>query len=155
MPLLNYTTEVPALRTIGSVQALLVEAGARSIQTDYDAVGTPIGLAFMVETMNGPRGFKLPVQAFRVLQVLKRDKKVAPRYKTPEQAERVAWRIVKDWLEAQLAIIQTEMVTLDQVMLPYMTSGDGRTVYELYVDQTLALPPGSYDEDVAEGEVVQ
>ena len=154
MPLLNYTTEGPALRTIGHVQALLVEAGARSIQTDYDAVGTPIGLAFMVETMHGPRGFKLPVQAHRVLAVLKKDKKVAPRYRTPEQAERVAWRIVKDWLEAQLAIIQTEMVTLDQVMLPYMTTGvEGRTIYELYVDKQLALPAGS-DPDVLDAEVV-
>jgi hypothetical protein len=155
MPLLNYTTAVPVARTIGQVQALLVEAGARSIQTDYDGVGTPVGLAFMVETMNGPRGFKLPVQSFRVQQVLKRDRKVQPRYQTPEHAERVAWRIVKDWLEAQLAIIQTEMVTLDQVMLPYMTGDDGRTVYELYVDRQLALPAGSYDDDVAEGEIVQ
>lgn len=157
MPLLNYTTEVPAMRTIGAVQALLVEAGARSIQTDYDGVGNPIGLAFMVETIHGPRGFVLPVQSHRVLAVLKKDKKVAPRYRTPEQAERVAWRIVKDWLEAQLAIIQTEMVTLDQVMLPYMRGhADGRTIYELYLDQQLALTAGpSVDDDVIEGEVVE
>lgn len=156
MPLLNYTTEVPAMRTIGAVQALLVEAGARSIQTDYDSIGNPVGLAFMVETMHGPRGFKLPVQAHHVLAVLRKDKKVAPRYKTQEQAERVAWRIVKDWLEAQLAIIKTEMVTLDQVMLPYMsTGGDGRTVYELYVDDQLALPAGPADADVIEAEIVE
>jgi len=72
---------------------------------------------------------------------LKREK-VQARYATPEHAERVAWRIVKDWLEAQLAIIRTEMATLDQVMLPYMRADDGRTVYELYRDQALALPAG-------------
>lgn len=150
MPLLNYTTTVPAGRTIGQVQGLLVEAGARSIQTDYDPVGRAVGLAFMVETIHGPRGFLLPVNAHRVEAVLKKDR-VPARYATPEHAERVAWRIVKDWLEAQLAIIKTEMVTLDQVMLPYMKGGDGRTVYELYVDQQLALPAGSYnDEDEAD-----
>ena len=63
--------------------------------------------------------------------------KVAPRFKTPEQAERVAWRILKDWLEAQLALVQTEMVSLDCVMLPYMQADDGRTVYELYVEKAL------------------
>ena len=65
-----------------------------------------------------------------------------PRYSTPEHAERVAWRIVKDWLEAQLAIIRTEMVTLDQVMLPYMVGDEGHTVYELYRDRQLALGTG-------------
>lgn len=140
MPLLNYTTGVPVSRTIGQVQGLLVEAGARQITTAYDNVGSPTGLGFVVETMHGPRTFALPVQASRVLDVLKRDR-VPPRYATPEHAERVAWRIVKDWLEAQLAIIKTEMVTLDQVMLPYMADDvTGRTVYELYRDQQLALP---------------
>jgi hypothetical protein len=46
-------------------------------------------------------------------------------------------------VEAQLAIIRTEMVTLDQVMLPYMRGDSGQTMYELYVNQQLALPSGS------------
>ena len=145
MPLLNYTTTVPAVRTIGQVQALLVEGGARQIMAEYNDVGTPIGIAFAVETGFGLRNFHLPVNAAKVEAVLRRDKKVERRFKTPEQAERVAWRIVKDWLEAQLAIIRTEMVTLEQVMLPYMAAGGGQTVYELYVDQQLALGTGSAD----------
>lgn len=145
MALLNYTTAVPVSRTIGQIQGLLVEAGARSIMTNYDDVGRPTGIAFAVQTLHGTRTFTLPVNANRVETVLKREK-VAPRYATPEQAERVAWRIVKDWLEAQLAIIRTEMVTLDQVMLAYMHAGPaGETVFELYRDQQLALPPGSTD----------
>jgi hypothetical protein len=145
MPLLDYTTTVPTSRTIGQVQALLVEAGARQIMTEYDPTGTPTAIAFAVDTGYGLRRFTLPVNASRVNGVLKRDRKVAPRYKTPEHAERVAWRILKDWLEAQLAIIRTEMVTLDQVMLPYMIADDGHTVYELYRDQQLALMPGDTD----------
>ena len=142
MPLLNYTTEVPVARTIGQVQALLVEAGARSIASEYSEVGTPTGMAFVVETAYGLRRFLIPVNSDSVFAVLAREK-VQPRFKTPQHAERVAWRIVKDWLEAQLAIIHTEMVTLDQVMLPYMSDDSGRTVYELYRDRQLALPAGS------------
>lgn len=141
MPLLNYTTAVPASRTIGQVQGLLVEAGARKIMTEYDDVGRAEGVAFTIQTALGERSFLLPVNSSRVEVVLARQR-VSPRYCTPEHAERVAWRIVKDWLEAQLAIINTEMVTLDQVMLPYMANPDGRTMYELYRDQQLALPAG-------------
>lgn len=152
MPLLNYTTEVAVSRSVGNVQALLVEAGARQIMSEFNDVGTPIAVAFAIDTGYGLRNFHLPVSTDRVLAVLRRDRKVPPRYKTPEQAERVAWRILKDWLEAQLAIIRTEMVTLDQVMLPYMQAEvGGRTVYELFRDQQLALPSGADDvvEDVS------
>lgn len=143
MPLLNYTTTVTAGRTIGQVQGLLVEAGASKIMTEYDEVGRANGIAFTVRTAFGERSYMLPVNSERVFAVLCREK-VSPRYQTPEHAERVAWRIVKDWLEAQLAIIHTEMVTLDQVMLPYMASEGGRTVYELYVErEQKALPPVS------------
>jgi hypothetical protein len=145
MPLLNYTTTVPVARTIGAVQALLVEAGARAIQTEYDNVGRPISIAFSVETAYGLRYFILPVNARQVETVLKRDRAVQARFQTPEHAERVAWRIVKDWLEAQLAIIKSGMVTLDQVMLPYMRADNGKTTFELYRDQQLALPAGTQE----------
>jgi hypothetical protein len=149
MSLLNYTTSVPVSKTIGLVHARLVEAGARQIMTEYSSVGGPIGVSFSIETADGLRLFTLPVQVDRVLRVLERDRDRARSHTaapTLEQAERVGWRIVKDWLEAQLAIIQTEMVTFDQVMLPYMRSIDGKTVYELYIGGDLirpALPVGS------------
>lgn len=141
MPLLNYTTSVAVSRTIVQVQALLVEAGARRIMSEYDHGGRATGIAFSIQTAQGERSFILPVNADRVEKVLARQK-VERRYQTPEHAERVAWRIVKDWLEAQLAIIRTEMVTIDQVMLPYMTTDTGRTMYQLYLDQAPALTTG-------------
>jgi hypothetical protein len=139
MTLLNYTTGVPVSRTIGQVQGILVEAGARAIMAEYDDGGRVTGMSFSVETPFGQRGYTLPVRTERVLAVLERDR-VSPKYRTPEHAERVAWRILKDWIEAQVALLRTEMVTLDQVMLPYMHGDDGRTVYELYLDRQLALP---------------
>jgi hypothetical protein len=139
-PLLNYTTEVSIPRTVEQVQKLLVKAGARQITASYDEEGLPSGIAFGVETEYGLRTFALPVNADRVHAVLKAQR-VQPRYATREHAARVAWRIVKDWIEAQLAIVETETVTLDEVMLPYMHAEvGGRTVYEIYRDNQLALP---------------
>lgn len=46
------------------------------------------------------------------------------------QAVRTAWRIVKDWVEAQMALQETQMVTTAQVFLPYMIMPNGKTVSE-------------------------
>jgi hypothetical protein len=143
MPLLNYTTSVAAPKTAAEMQQLLAKAGARQVMVEYDADGAPEGLAFTIMTAHGVRSFVLPCDPAPVEKVL-RAQRVERRYQTREQATRVAWRITKDWLEAQLALIATQMVALDQVMLPYMTDDDGRTVYQLYVAgvEKFALPPG-------------
>lgn len=152
MPLLNYTTTVPVSRTMAQVTEILAKAGARQVLTEYSPSGVPTGIAFAVDTPNGLQNYHLPVDVAAISAVMKADRNISPRYRTPEQAERVGWRITKDWLEAQLAIIATRMVTFDQVMLPYMSAGGGRTVYDLYLSQQLALSPG--DDEAVEGEVL-
>lgn len=72
MPILNYTTTVPVSRTIGQVQGLLVEAGARSILTNYDDVGRAIGIGFAVQTAHGSRTYTVPVNAKRDVPVAHR-----------------------------------------------------------------------------------
>lgn len=140
MPLLNYTTTVPVSRSLSQVTDLLARSGARQIMTEYAEDGTPIGVTFSIATPEGARAFTLPVQVHRVVAVVKADRSVPPRFRTPEQGTRVAWRIMKDWLEVQLAIVATDMVTLSQVMLPYMRAADGRTFYEDYLDGIAPLP---------------
>lgn len=139
MPILNYTTTVPASRSIGQIQDLLVKGGARAIMSEYDDRGFAAGLSFAVGTPMGLQSFRLPANVDKVHAVLQRQR-VQPRYRERSHAERVAWRILKDWIEAQLAIVQSEMVSLDQVMLPYMRVEGERTVYELVRDRQLALP---------------
>jgi hypothetical protein len=142
MPLLNYTTQVSALKTVAEVQAKLAKAGATETATSY-ADGRPVAVMFRGPTPFGPREYVLPVDGDKVLAVLKQQPKVPDRYKNLDQAERIAWRILKDWLEAQLAIIETTMVTIDQVMLPYMRTEDGRTVFDRYRSNQLVLENGS------------
>lgn len=138
--LLNYTTEIDAAKTAGQVQTLLAKAGASGVAMQF-ADGDPVAIAFTAMTPFGQREFTLPIHADKVQAVL-RKQRVQPKFQTSEQAARVAWRIVKDWVEAQLAIIQTEMVTIDQVMLPYMRGDGGETVYERYRAQQLLLESG-------------
>lgn len=59
-----------------------------------------------------------------------------------EQAHRTAWRIVKEWVVAQMALIETGMVDMEEVFLPYMLIGN-RTVYEVLSEGNFrALPSG-------------
>lgn len=144
MPILNYSTQVAVTKTVGEIQALLAKHGAKSILIDYDGQGQPVALAFLLATPHGERGFKLPARVEAVWQVLRGGTPyVPPRLRTREHAARVAWRVLKSWLEAQLALIQTEMVSVLEVLLPYMQVEGNVTVYERLEGQRfqLALPP--------------
>ena len=55
------------------------------------------------------------------------------------QAERVAWRILKDWVEAQMALLDIEMVRFEEIFLPYIETKDGRTVYERLEEKQFLL----------------
>lgn len=144
MALLNFTTKIAVEKTVGEVQAMLAKAGARKVNLDY-ADGRPVAVAFLIDTATGQHAFRLPVDAeatWRVLVRQREQRRVEPRFVTKDQAARVAWRIAKDWLEAQLALIEVGMARLDQVMLPYLVGAGGKTVYELFAENRLALPPG-------------
>ena len=131
MPIKNYTTKVPALQSVAEIVGALAAHGATKIQQDYDSVF----IAFMIETPAGPRGFRLPSNTDKVTAVLARQKVRVD----SAQAERIAWRILRDWVIAQMAILETEMVAMDEIMLPYMLDGQGNTAYELYQGRRLLI----------------
>lgn len=141
MPLLNYTTKVNVYTTLGEIQAQLVKHGAKKIMQDYDNSGNIAALSFLVNTAYGPRGIRLPANVDAVHTVLKRQKVNCDR----SQAERVAWRIVKDWVEAQMAILESEMVQIDEIFLPYMVNAEGKSLFEAYKNKQMLLDGGGMD----------
>jgi hypothetical protein len=99
MPILNYTTSIGSENTIAEIQKILVKHGANKIVTDYSKEGQPIAVTFCLTLNDNLVGFSLPANYAGVLRAMQKDKNV-PRYKcTEDQARRVAWRIVKDWVE--------------------------------------------------------
>ena len=139
MPLLNYTTKVDIFTTLGEIQGILVRHGAKRIMQDDDNNGHIVGVLFFIDTPNGVRGVSLPANVNAVQRVLTEQKVKCNR----EQAERVAWRILKDWLEAQMAILESEMVQMDEIFLPYMINDSGKTLYQMYQDNQLRLEAGT------------
>jgi hypothetical protein len=135
MPILNYTTKIPAAKTVGEIQEILAKHGATKIMLDYENK-SPVSISFQIDTPYGQQPIKLPANANGALQAMRNDG-VKADY---TQSERVAWRIVKDWLESQMAFIDAMQAELSQVFLPYTVGRDGRTVYELFQNQQLLLP---------------
>lgn len=145
MAIKNYTTDVPVNKTVSEIHLMLADHGAKRILFDYGADSKVTAISFTIETPTGEQAVRLPANVERVREVL-RQQKNNPRNRnrsqiddSQDQAERVAWRIVKDWLAAQLAILETEMVDVQQVFLPYFLNRQGQTLYEVYSSGALML----------------
>lgn len=146
MPLLNYTSKVPAHDSIAEINRMLAKAGARQVMSDYDDAGNIVALSFSLDLEGQRIGFRLPSDwkpvAVLLEQQLRNKPGARPYMRTEDHARNVAWRIIKDWIEAQLAIIETRMVTTAQVFLPYAVTPNGQTLYE-YIGQNTQLLLGA------------
>lgn len=128
MGILNYSTGVSSEKTIAEIQKILVKHGAHKIVTDYKD-GLPISVTFCLTINDNLTGFSLPANYSGVLKAMKADRKIENRFCNPEQAQRVAWRIIKDWVEAQMAIVQAQLADMAEVFLPYLITKSGSTLY--------------------------
>ena len=129
MPILNYTTQIKAEKTLMEIQQILVKNGATKIVTDYEGMN-PKAVTFCLVLNGNLVGYSLPVNYKGVLSAMKRDSKVPRKMVTEEQAIRVSWRIIKDWVEAQIAIVQAELASMPEVFLPYAITPSGNTLYK-------------------------
>ncbi len=146
MSLLNYTTQIAAQKTVSEIQHMLCKAKASAVLTEYDPEGVLSAISFRITKTHGILSFRLPANIDNVWKVLVRDYSIPKKLRTREQASRVAWRIVKDWLAAQLAFIESQQADFEQVFLPYAQYADGRTIYEAIKEKGfsgLALPAPS------------
>lgn len=141
MGLLNYTTKIDPDKTAAEVSKILSKHGATAVMTEFDEKdGFVTALSFKIKLNDKELGFKLPVDWRPVFKVLTNGRKNPHSYNEQRkarwesewklQAVRTAWRIVKDWVEAQMALVETQMATTAQVFLPYAIMRDGKTLSE-------------------------
>ena len=153
MPILNYTTKVSADKTASEIVTMLGRKGADEVHQQFSN-GLIAGISFVFKVAGDPVKFYLPVNVDGVHEHLMatRPRAAADR----KQSERVAWRIVKDWIEVQVALVESRQAEMAQVFMPYAMLSDGQTMYKAFQShrnrlalsvsaQSLAL--GSGDED--------
>ena len=59
-----------------------------------------------------------------------------------EQAYRVAWRNILDWVQAQMALLEIGMAKIEEVFLPYMQDREGITFFERMEQRGFLLESG-------------
>lgn len=141
MAILNYTTTVDAFKTVSEIEYILMKHKAKSIMKNYDGESIT-GLSFLIDTGIQQIPVRLPVKVDECLEVLKKEKRENPRKQIKDnrqQAERVAWRILKDWVEAQMALLDIEMVRFEEIFLPYIETNTGQTIYERLEERQFLL----------------
>lgn len=127
------------------------------MQISYDEQQRPDGVSFIIQVMEVPIPFQLPCDftgVFRYMANEYRDARARRQFEnnpaSKAQSRRAAWRIIKNWVEAQLAIIDAGQATMAQVFLPYvrMQEQGGITMYAKFMQQVAAqksLPPAERD----------
>jgi len=133
MALKNYTSQVPAMRSISYIETKLAQNGARQILKLYDDESRVMGICFIIP-MNGlDIPYKLPANIKACENVLRAN--LSPRAKPEtfqkigQQAERTAWKILLDWVEAQMAMIELAQVDVMEVFLPYLYNHQKQQTY--------------------------
>lgn len=130
----DYTTIIAPEQTISEIQQLLSNFGVSAMMTEYD--GRQVSaVSFRLEIGGKNIGFKLPCNWMSVRKVFDEQgvTKSILKHKDKDldnQAIRTAWRIIYKWVDAQLALVEVNMVTIPQVFLPYSIMPDGRVLSE-------------------------
>jgi len=139
------TTKISPERTASEITGLLVRAGARQLLMEYDKAGKLTGLKFVLEVRGRPVPFALPARTDAVFKYLQ-DRRKRIRYGSDaedrQQADRIAWRQLLRWVQAQIAMIEIGMVEAGEVFLPYVEVEPGVTAWQRAISGgQLALPP--------------
>lgn len=130
MAIKNSSATKGAKYYIDKVQDALISHGASGIQMKFDGQGRISAIAFALPAPegNGQMSFQMPCEWRKTQQVLENEGH--RRSHEDDFCYKVAWANLKDWTEAQMALYETEMVTMPQIFLPFMSGKNGQTLFE-------------------------
>ena len=157
MFLKNYTSEVAASTTIQRIVTLLIRVGISTVSMDYAPDGSINGVTFSVRIETRTVPIRVPVDVDAAWNALWMDyvgkdrlsndgtaiwnnsakRKTKKMFR--DQAQRTAWKLMQDWIEVQISLIQMKQADLLQVFLPYVWNGDQTFYHRLKASQFKAL----------------
>ncbi|HEX8607205.1 MAG TPA: hypothetical protein VF679_01050 [Pedobacter sp.] len=126
----------------GKIQKILATSGAKRVYYDYDNAGQIMGLAFMLELNGQEYPFKMPARIENVGYILNGLYWVDLTQSQKDQAYRVAWANIRDWLDSQIAMKDIGLVTLEEVFLPYLVVKGEQTLFENMRERQFLLGVG-------------
>jgi hypothetical protein len=139
MAILNYTTKISSDKTVGEIQSMLIRKGVSSVNIEVKD-RRPYAVLFVLDIQSKNISFRLPCNVEGVLKAMQRDSKIPRANKNFEQAERTAWRIIKDWVEAQMAIVEAGQAVMEEVFLPYVIlPSTNQTLFQVFTENSQKL----------------
>ena len=143
MNLKNYTSSVPMANSISRIEHKLAQAGATHIAKSYEGERA-IGMIFQIPINNIPMTFKLPAKSEKVYDYMvkqrSRPPKQAQKGSIQMQADRTSWKILSDWIDIQVSLIQLDQAEAVEVFLPYVYDGrNDRTLFEKMKENNFKL----------------
>jgi hypothetical protein len=139
------TTKIPVGQTVSQIQRILGEYGACAVMTEYkDKEVTAV--CFKVMFLDRDIPFRLPCRWEAVYKsILDRPRKRMLGSEEvlawQDQSKRIAWRQILRWVEAQMALVETNMVKVHEVFLPYIqcginAKGEAQTLAEKFENES-------------------
>lgn len=132
MTLKNYTSA--GKNTFEKIQNILSAHHANKIMFDYKE-GKVEAITFGLNIDGKQMGFRLPALVENVTEILYggvdrwgNRKKISDSQR--EQAYKTAWANIRDWIDAQMALVATKQAKIQHVFLPYAVMKDGRILSE-------------------------
>jgi len=150
----NYTSDAKVESSLAKIEELVVKHGATQFFKEYKD-GLVVGVVFIIPILSGELPIRLPARVEQVKHKLY-GKRSTYSQAMEEQSRRTAWANIRDWMDAQMALIETEQVKLEEIFLPYMTDRSGKTLFEHMQENQFKMPqlPADRGEQLIEGEVV-
>lgn len=151
MFLKNYTSNVLVSQTIYRIEQVLIKCGVVGIAKEYTgASGEISAITFRINDNGKEFNVRLPADKEKAQEALWRDyggneihadglrmlhssRKRLKRSDFAQQAERTAWKIIQDWIEVQMSMIQMRQADSVEVFMPYIWDGK-QTVYNRVKD---------------------
>jgi len=144
----NYASRADMSSIFEAIRNALATHKAKKVMFDYDDAGQAIAITFQVAVNGIPYTCQLPNRFERVKQLVKEAYRSNNDYisdeRATEQAYRTSWANIRDWILAQMALIDSQMVKTEEVFFPYLLDEGGRTVYETFEQRQLL--PGNISE---------
>lgn len=124
----NRTSE--STRSFDRIQKCLVEHSAKKIMYEYTDTGLIEGINFEILMNEVPMIIKMPARYNNVAKILYGKGFTDCSEAQKKQAYGTAWANIRDWIEVQMAMLDTQMVQMAEVFFPYIVHKSGGTLFE-------------------------
>lgn len=137
MNIKNYTSKIAVESTIARIECKLAAMGATHIMKTYGEKSKVLSVVFNIPDRDKSIPIRVPANVKGCFDAMWRQYCInhthprdSAKPKIYEQAERTAWKLVQDWIEVQVSMVEMKQAEPLQVFLPYAWDGK-QTYFEL------------------------